>query len=144
MSATHAVQSTASQDRVLYVAMELSLSTWKLAFTVGAGQKARIRSVPAGTVLCLDEEITLAKKRFSESGPVVCCYEAGRDGFWVHTDTWYRRKSRISLRPHDRLNGGVSECQSGQMRPVEGLRSILAINASIPFSGRVTTSMRIV
>src|SRR5262245_37851097 len=86
MSATHVTQSIASQDRVLYLAIELSLSTWKLAFTVGAGQKPRIRSVPAGIVLRLDEEIALAKKRFnlSESAPVVSCYEAGRDGFWVH------------------------------------------------------------
>jgi hypothetical protein len=51
MSATHAIQSTASQDRVLSLAIELSLSTWKLAFTVGAGQKPRIRSVPSGTVM---------------------------------------------------------------------------------------------
>ena len=68
------------------MAIELSLATWKLAFTVGSGQKPRIRSVPAGALLRLDEEITLAKKRFGlvESTPVVCCYEAGRDGFWVH------------------------------------------------------------
>ncbi len=31
-------------------------------------------------------EIRAAKKRFGlpEDAPVVCCYEAGRDGFWLH------------------------------------------------------------
>ena len=39
MSATHATQSTPPQGPVLYIAIELSLATWKLAFTVGSGQK---------------------------------------------------------------------------------------------------------
>ena len=51
MSATHATQSTVPQGPVLYMAIELSLATWKLAFTVGSGQKPRIRSVPAGDSL---------------------------------------------------------------------------------------------
>ena len=36
MSATHATQSTAPQSPVLCMALELSLATWKLAFTVGS------------------------------------------------------------------------------------------------------------
>jgi hypothetical protein len=41
---------------VLYLALELSWTTWKLAFTVGAGQPPRIRSVPArGGSLVLSE-----------------------------------------------------------------------------------------
>ncbi len=38
MSATHATQSTAPQSPVLCMALELSLATWKLAFTVGSGR----------------------------------------------------------------------------------------------------------
>jgi transposase len=68
------------------MAIELSLATWKLAFTVGSGQKPRIRSVPAGALLCLIKEIDLAKKRFGlpKDATVISCFEAGRDGFWVH------------------------------------------------------------
>jgi transposase len=86
MSATHATQSTAPQAPVLYMALELSLATWKLAFTIGSGQKPRIRSVPAGALSCLTDEIELAKKRFGlpEGATVISCYEAGRDGFWIH------------------------------------------------------------
>ena len=86
MSATHETQSTVPQGPVLFMAIESSLATWKLAFTVGSGQKPRIRSVPAGALLCLIEEIGLAKKRFglTEDATVTSFYEAGRDGFWVH------------------------------------------------------------
>jgi transposase len=86
MSATHATQSTVPQGPVLYMAIELNLATWKLAFTVGSGQKPRIRSVSAGALSCLLDGIRLAKKRFGlpEDATVISCYEAGRDGFWIH------------------------------------------------------------
>lgn len=72
--------------QVLYVAFELSAKTWKLGMTVGFGQKARERDVPAGDLLRLQKEIDQAKKRFRlpASAPVYACYEAGRDGFWIH------------------------------------------------------------
>jgi transposase len=86
MSATHATQSTAPRSPVLYMALELGLATWKLAFTVGSGQKPRIRSVSAGALSGLLDEIRLAKKRFGlpADATVISCYEAGRDGFWIH------------------------------------------------------------
>lgn len=70
----------------LYVAMELSLETWKLAFSTGRGKKPRRRDVPAGGLKCLHDEIARAKQRLGldSDAPVVCCYEAGRDGFWIH------------------------------------------------------------
>jgi transposase len=42
--------------------------------------------IAAGDILALGEEIGLAKKRFGlpETAPVKSCYEAGRDGFWLH------------------------------------------------------------
>jgi transposase len=42
--------------------------------------------VDGGDLLTLGEEIRLAKKRFGlpETAPVKSCYEAGREGFWLH------------------------------------------------------------
>ena len=70
----------------LYVALELSNRSWKLAFSTGLGQKARIRSMPARDLDALEREITSARRRFrlDDSVPLVSCYEAGRDGFWIH------------------------------------------------------------
>jgi len=82
---TTAASSEYTEERVLYLALELSNSSWKLGSTVGMGQKPRQRTIKAGDLLALHEEISQAKSRFglSSSARVVSCYEAGRDGFWL-------------------------------------------------------------
>jgi transposase len=70
----------------LYLAFELGDRKWKLGFSIGLGQQPRRRVIDGGDLLTLGEEIRLAKKRFvlSETAPVKSCYEAGREGFWLH------------------------------------------------------------
>src|SRR5215813_5066651 len=86
MSATHATDSSTATAPVLYLALELSWTSWKLAFTVGADQKPRLRSIAARDTGTVMREIRDAKRRFGlpEETPVISCYEAGRDGFWLH------------------------------------------------------------
>lgn len=69
---------------VLYMAMELSNRKWKLAF--GNGERMRRKSVDARERGALLEEVRRAKSQLglAASAPVVCCYEAGRDGHWVY------------------------------------------------------------
>ena len=73
-------------EPVLYLAFELSEAHWKLGFTIGVGQRPRERNIRACDLAALREEIRRAKKRFDlpETVRVVSCYEAGRDGFWLH------------------------------------------------------------
>jgi transposase len=68
----------------LYLAHELSLKTWKLAF--GDGSRERMVTVPAGDVEAVLSEVSKTRARFGlpEAVPVRSCYEAGRDGFWLH------------------------------------------------------------
>jgi transposase len=70
----------------LFLAFELGVSTWRLGFTTGAAQRPRERQLPAGAVHTVLVEIGRAKQRFGlpEQTRVVSCYEAGRDGFWLH------------------------------------------------------------
>jgi transposase len=70
----------------LHVAFELGWSQWKLAFTIGHGQPARLRTIGARDLPTLLAEIAKAKRRFGlpDDAGVVSCYEAGRDGFWLH------------------------------------------------------------
>ena len=84
-TATHNAYGT-TPERVLFVAFELRENTWKLGFTTGPGQKPRERAVAARDQGRLLQEIAQAKRRFGlpESAPVVRCYEAGREGFWLH------------------------------------------------------------
>jgi len=84
-TATHTTEYTEPQP-VLYLAFELGERTWKLGFTTGHGQKPRERNIAARDLERLAHEIAQAKQRFrlATTTPVVSCYEAGRDGFWLH------------------------------------------------------------
>ncbi len=86
MTATHNTNCTASCAPVLYLALDLGAGNWKLAFTVGLGQKPRLKTITARSTLGLLLEIKAAQERFGlpEDAPVLSCYEAGRDGFWLH------------------------------------------------------------
>jgi transposase len=70
----------------LLLAFELGERVWKLGFTIGFGQAPRIREIPAGAVVRLLEEITRAKAKWHlpADTPVISCYEAGREAFWLH------------------------------------------------------------
>jgi transposase len=79
-----ATRSQCSEES-LYVALDLGWKSWKLAMTVGLGQKPRLRSLPAGDTKRLQRELEMGCARFGvESGRIVSCFEAGRDGFWLH------------------------------------------------------------
>ncbi len=70
----------------LYIALELGEDKWLLACSTEAAQKPRLRGLPARDLRRLDQEIAKAKTRFGlpADTPVRTCYEAGRDGFWLH------------------------------------------------------------
>jgi len=70
----------------LHLALDLGNTTWKLAFATGHAHAPRLRPTPARNLAQLAAEIAAAKARFglAADAPVVSCYEAGRDGFWVH------------------------------------------------------------
>ena len=73
-------------EAVLHVAFELSKNEWKLAFSDGSQRKPRIVTIEARRLDLVQLEIERARKRFklTEQAEVHSCYEAGRDGFWIH------------------------------------------------------------
>ena len=94
MTATRKVHATkrkpAASDTtvtgVLYLAFELGWNEWKLAFATAPADNPRLRSIGGRNTQALMQEIAKAKKRFGlpDDAPVRSCYEAGRDGFWLH------------------------------------------------------------
>jgi len=82
---TRSTESTASVAR-LYLALELGSTKWILAFATAPAQRPRLRQIAAGDLTAMTREIVAAKLRFAlvPDAPVRSCYEAGRDGFWVH------------------------------------------------------------
>jgi transposase len=77
---------TTTTTATLYIALELGTDKWLLACTTQAAQKPRFRGLAARDLAKLQEEIAKAKARFQlpADAPVCTCYEAGRDGFWLH------------------------------------------------------------
>jgi len=70
----------------LYLAFELSHKKWKLGFSDGKAPQIREVSIKAGDLEALGAEIQKAKRRLGlkESAEIRSCYEAGREGFWLH------------------------------------------------------------
>ena len=76
-------QNIAGQSK-LYMAFELGNSKWKLAFS--DGNRVRYVTILARDLEGLSREIAKAKERFGlvDETEIFSCYEAGRDGFWLH------------------------------------------------------------
>jgi transposase len=79
------------------MAFEQGEAKWKLGFTIGFAQKLRIRTIAGRDLAGLQEEIRAAKRRFGlpEVAPVLSCYEAGREGFWL--DRYLEKKGIENL-----------------------------------------------
>jgi transposase len=74
-------------ERTLLVALELGGTRWKLTASSG-GTKLTETNIAAGEVEGLWRAILAAQGRpgLPAAAPVVTCYEAGRDGFWLHRE----------------------------------------------------------
>ncbi|MGH7407770.1 MAG: IS110 family transposase, partial [Candidatus Methylomirabilales bacterium] len=84
--ATRCDEYTEETSQVLYLAFELGVSEWRLGFTKDLGTKPRVRVMPARDLGRLTREIAEARQWFGlrATALVRSCYEAGRDGFWLH------------------------------------------------------------
>jgi len=80
-----ALQAQHTAKRGLLVAFELGLRQWRLAMGDGAHSPSRF-TIDAGDLEQLHRCIAKAKERFglAADAPVHSCYEAGRDGWWLH------------------------------------------------------------
>ena len=86
MTATTHPQSGSVRERSLYVAFELGKDSWTVAVTADLGSDPWVQQLAPGDWSAWDRIVTKARARYgvSPAGPVVSCYEAGRDGFWIH------------------------------------------------------------
>lgn len=76
---------TAPTDRILHLAFELASKKWLLGFSDGRPQIRKLE-LKAGDLNALSSAIAAAKRKFglTDNSRVLSCYEAGRDGFWLH------------------------------------------------------------
>jgi transposase len=85
MIATHTSPTTNSRA-VLSLAFELGWTEWKLGFSTGLAGAPRLRTIRARDLRAFWNAVARARKRLGlpEDAEVYSCYEAGRDGFWLH------------------------------------------------------------
>jgi transposase len=81
-----AVPAREDNAEVLHLAFELSRKNWKLGFSDGRMPQIRQVTIGSGDLAACRREIEKAKQRFGmkASARVRSCYEAGREGFWLH------------------------------------------------------------
>ena len=82
---TTPVASASVRPATLYLAFDLGWNGWQLAMGTGPACNPRLRTLSARNLALLLEEIAKAKQHFDlpADAPVVSCFEAGRDGFWL-------------------------------------------------------------
>ncbi len=84
---SQAVPAIENNPNILNLAFELSRKKWKLGFSDGRSTQVRQVAISAADLQSVGKEIEKAKQRGMEAtARVRSCYEAGREGFWLHTD----------------------------------------------------------
>ena len=80
--------STHPNDAILFVALDLSRASWLVAVQAPGSEKISRHKLAAGASAELLELIgrqrAMAERRIGRTVLVMSCYEAGRDGFWLH------------------------------------------------------------
>jgi transposase len=75
-------------DNIVYVSIELSVSSWLVAARLPGVEKSRLHRLEGGDATALLKTIAdlqlKASAKLGCSADVACCFEAGRDGFWLH------------------------------------------------------------
>jgi transposase len=78
------IDMTVAPMQAMMMAIEVSSKTWLLGFS--NGRHERLRPIDAWDQRAFAEELRQARQKlgYGPDTPVMCCYEAGRDGFSIH------------------------------------------------------------
>lgn len=74
------------QSNTILVALELSNSVWLVSTRLAGAQKSRMHRISAGdttALLALFDRLRASQRPSEDPAPIACCFEAGRDGFWI-------------------------------------------------------------
>lgn len=77
-----------SSENIVYVAIELSVTSWLVGARLPGSEKPWLHRLAGGDTAALLTVIAELQSRASAKlgspATVACCFEAGRDGFWLH------------------------------------------------------------
>ena len=76
-----------AEHHTLHVAIEISRKSWVIGIKSPASERIGLHSLGAADVVCLKDLIehqqTKAERALGREMRVLCCYEAGYEGFWL-------------------------------------------------------------
>src|SRR3954454_12512896 len=79
---------TMPSENIVHIAIELSFSSWLVAARLTGAKKSRLHRIEGGDTGALLALIAKLRSRaltqLGGAAEVACCFEAGRDGFWLH------------------------------------------------------------
>src|SRR6266568_3287942 len=88
-------------ETTIHVAIELSVSSWLVATRPPGAEKSRLHHIEGGdttALLALIAELrTRASTKLGKPAEVVCCFEAGRDGFCPHREREHLVQERLRI-----------------------------------------------
>jgi transposase len=87
MRADHTDAPAGCEYATVYVAFELSKANWQLGILVPGAEKMSRYRIDGGNLAELSNVLARARARAEQLGKpvrVLSCYEAGRDGHWLH------------------------------------------------------------
>src|ERR1041384_5457305 len=130
-------------ESLLYVAVELGKKEGERARGAGFGVVPWVRTIVAGDLAAFDRAVRDGRRRFhlSVQAPVVSCYEAGRDGFWIHRALGARG---IANRVVDSASIEVNRrARRTKTDRIDALKLVTMLVRAIAGEGRVFAEVRV-
>lgn len=118
-----------SENSIL-IAIELSVSSWLVAVRLPATEKSRLHRIEGGDATALLALIgdlrSRASTKLNHTVDVACCFEAGRDGFWLHRLLTAHSVSAYVLEPTSILVNRRARGAKTDRLDAEGMLRVLA------------------
>ena len=132
-------------ESIVYIAIELSVSSWVVAARLPGIDKSRLHRLEGGDTAALLKTISdlrmQASAKLGGTAEVACCFEAGRDGFWLHRLLTAHGIAAYVLEPTSILVNRRARRAKTDRLDAEGMLRVLA--AWLADDGQVCSMVRV-
>jgi len=130
---------------IVHIAIELSVSSWLVAARLPGADKSRLHRITGGdttALLALIAELRArASAKLGQAVEVACCFEAGRDGVWLHRLLTAHGIAAYVLEPASILVNRRARRAKTDRLDAEGMLRVLA--AWLAGDGQICSMIRV-
>src|SRR3954447_9714490 len=132
-------------ENIVRIAIELSVSSWLVAARLPGADKSRLHRLTGGdttALLALIAELRArASAKLGQAVEVACCFEAGRDGVWLHRLLTAHGIAAYVLEPTSILVNRRARRAKTDRLDAEGMLRVLA--AWLAGDGQICSMIRV-